>query len=110
MPDRRMHRGPHPDDDRLFGPEMIPRLVSATDDVCWLLNRAYAAPSCLKLAGDRYELQQRQRTAVARCSCSESAKLRRTARQIPIGSLTGQTLLIDGYNVLTTVEAALAGG
>jgi hypothetical protein len=110
MPDRRMHRGPHPDDERLFGPEMIPCLVSATDDICWLLNRGYAALSSLKLVGDRYELEQRQRAAVSRCACSESATDRRTARQIPIGSLMGQSLLIDGYNVLTTVEAALAGG
>src|SRR5437764_11758057 len=110
MPDRRTHRGPHPDDERLFGPEIVPRLVSATNDVCWLLSHGYAAPSSLKLAGDRYELEQRQRTAVSRCACSDSAKAHRAARQIPIGSLTGQTLLIDGYNVLTTVEAALASG
>jgi hypothetical protein len=110
MPDRRTHRGPHPDDERLFGPEMVPCLVSASNDVCWLLSRGYAALSSLKLVGDRYELEQRQRTAVSRCACSDSAKARRNARQISIDSLVGQTLLIDGYNVLTTVEAALAGG
>jgi hypothetical protein len=110
MPDRRMHRGPHPDDERLFGPEMVPCLVSATNDVCWLLTRGYAGLSSLKLVGDRYELEQRQRTAVSRCACSDSAKSRRTARRISIDNLVGQTLLIDGYNVLTTVEAALAGG
>lgn len=27
-----------------------------------------------------------------------------------MGELSGRTLLIDGYNVLTTIEAALAGG
>jgi hypothetical protein len=105
-----MHRGPHPDDERLFGPEMVPRLASAANDLCWLLNRGYAAPSSLKLIGDRYDLEQRQRTAVSRCACSDSAKAHRTARRIPVDSLMGQTLLIDGYNVLTTVEAALAGG
>jgi hypothetical protein len=104
-----MHRGPHPDDERLFGPEMVPCLVSATNDVCWLLSRGYAALSSLKLVGDRYELEQRQRMAVSRCACSDSAKARRNARRISIDSLVGQTLLIDGYNVLTTVEAALAG-
>jgi hypothetical protein len=105
-----MHRGPHPDDERLFGPDMVPRLAPATNDVCWLLSRGYAALSSLKLVGDRYELEQRQRTAISRCACSDSAKARRTARQISIDSLVGQPLLIDGYNVLTTVEAALAGG
>jgi hypothetical protein len=110
MPDRRQHRGPHPDDERLFGPEMISRLRDATDDLCWLLSRGYASASSLKLVGDRYDLEQRQRTAVSRCACSEAAGAHRTARQIPLGSLAGQTVLIDGYNVLTTVEAALAGG
>ncbi len=89
---------------------MVPCLVSATDDVCWLLSRGYAALSSLKLVGDRYQLEQRQRTAVSRCACSDSAKARRNARRISIDSLAGQMLLIDGYNVLTTVEAALASG
>jgi hypothetical protein len=110
MPDRRKHRGPHPDDERLFGAAMLPRLQCATDDLCWLLSREYAAASSLKLVGDRYDLEQRQRTAISRCACSDSARRQRAARQVSIDSLAGQVLLIDGYNTLTTIEAALAGG
>ena len=110
MPDRRMHRGPHPEDERLFGSDAIPRLQAATRDLCWLLSRGYAPASSLKLVGDRYELQQRQRTAVARAACSDAALARRAARRRELGRLACEILLIDGYNLLTTVEAALAGG
>jgi hypothetical protein len=110
MPDRRIHRGPHPDDERLFAPEVLPRLREATSDLCWLLSRGYTSVSALKLVGDRYDLEQRQRTAVSRCACSDAAVTRRREQQVSLPSLAGQTLLIDGYNLLTTVEAALAGG
>ncbi len=110
MPDRRTHRGPHPDDERLFASQMVPRLREATDDLCWLLNRGYTSVSALKLVGDRYDLEQRQRTAVSRCACSNAALVRRQERQVPLDRLRGQTLPIDGYNLLTTIEAALAGG
>jgi hypothetical protein len=110
VPDRRTHRGPHPEDARLFAPEKVPRLSQAVDDLCWLLSRGYAPDSSLKLVGDRYGLVARQRVAVARCSCSEGDVRRRASREVDNRSLRGQPLCLDGYNVLTTIEAALAGG
>ncbi len=71
MPDQRQHRGPHPEDTQLFAPEYWPRLREATRDLSWLLSRGYASPSALKLVGDRYSLNVRQRIAVARCACGE---------------------------------------
>ncbi len=56
MPDRRKHRGPHPEDRRLFAPEALPRLRAAAGDLSWLLSRGYAPESSLKLVGDRYAL------------------------------------------------------
>jgi|SRR5262245_19336984 len=110
MPDRRVHRGPHPEDERLFAPDIVPRLREATGDLCWLLSRGYTSVSALKLVGDRFDLEQRQRTAVSRCACSDAAVARRRERQAALASIRDHTLLIDGYNVLTTIEAALAGG
>ena len=72
MPDTRSHRGPHPEDDRLFGSAVRPRLVEAVADLCWLLSRGYATPSALKLVGDRHVLAARQRVAVARLRCSDA--------------------------------------
>jgi hypothetical protein len=110
VPDRRKHRGPHPEDARLFAPALWPVLREATGDLCWLLSRGYAEKSALKLVGDHYDLVARQRTAVARCSCSDSQAARRQGHCVAPEQLAGQSLWLDGYNVLTTIESALGGG
>ncbi len=110
MPDRRKHRGPHPEDARLFAAEVRPVLCEAAGELCWLLSRGYASKSALKLVGDRHDLLARQRTAVARCACSDAAAEQRQRRRLGPEQLAGRALWLDGYNVLTTVEAALAGG
>jgi hypothetical protein len=110
MPDRRSHRGAHPEDATLFAPPNIPCLRDAVGDFSWLLSRGYADPSALKVVGDRYALDARQRTAVMRCACSDAALTRRRAHELPLSALRGQPLLLDGYNVLLTSEAALGGG
>ncbi len=110
MPDSRTHRGPHPDDARLFAAEARPALRAAAGDLAWLLSRGYAAPSSLKLVGDRYALTARQRTAVERAACSDAALARRAAHRVEAAELAGRPLWLDGYNVLTTIEAALSGG
>ena len=66
-------------------------------------------PSALKIVGDRYQLNQRQRVAIMRCACSDDARQSRLSRELTRTQLAGATLLIDGYNVLTTIEAALGG-
>lgn len=110
MPDTRSHRGPHPDDARLFAPQAVPVLRTAVGELSWLLTKGYAPASSLKLVGDRHQLDARQRIAVARCACSDAQKAHRCAREVPPESLRGGLLRLDGYNVLTTLEAALAGG
>ncbi len=110
MPDHRKHRGPHPDDERLFSLENYSRLRDATHDLSWLLSRGYASPSAIKVVGDRYSLDGRQRIAVARCACDDAAANRRNQHQLTVEQLEAQYLWIDGYNVLTTVESALSGG
>lgn len=110
MPDKRRHRGAHPDDQEAFAPDAIDVLRTAAGDYCWLLTRGYAEKSALKLVGDRFGLGVRQRMAVMRCSCSEQAMIARRARQVDRQAVIGRELWIDGYNLLTTVESALAGG
>jgi hypothetical protein len=85
-------------------------LVEATADLSWLLTRGYSGVGALKLVGDRYQLSARQRIAVARSACSDQDLSRRRAHEVGPEQLRGRPLWIDGYNVLTTVEAALAGG
>ncbi|WP_164100812.1 DUF434 domain-containing protein [Candidatus Laterigemmans baculatus] len=110
MPDHRKHRGPHPEDSRLFRSENLPALRMATRDLSWLLSHGYAPSSSLKLVGDRYALDSRQRVAVARCACGDAALERRQRHRVEPPAIRGAALSIDGFNVLTTIEAALAGG
>jgi hypothetical protein len=94
----------------LFGPDVRPILAAAVDDLCWLLGKGYAPDSLLKLVGDRYALLSRQRVAVARCSCGDAVCTERRRREVDRAALRGRPLWLDGYNVLTTIEAALGGG
>jgi hypothetical protein len=110
MPDRRSHRGPDPEDEKLFAPSQWTILRAATGDLCWLLTRGYAVFSALELVGNRYALTRRQRVAVGRCACSDEAFQRRQLHQIDPPALRGQELWLDGYNILIAVEAALSGG
>ncbi len=110
MVDRRRHRGPHPRDAALFAADALSVLRVAVADVSWLLGRDYAPDSTLALAGNRYSLAARQRLAVMRCACGEERRNGRMARRVRSSDLAGERLHVDGYNVLTTVEAAFAGG
>lgn len=89
---------------------MLPRLREACEDLCWLLSRGYADRSAGTLVGHRFALTERQRTAVRRCACSDEKLRGRRDRQVTSGEVAGVPVEIDGYNALTTVEAALADG
>ena len=100
----------HPEDARLFAPDQWPALRRAVAELSWLLTRGYAEPSASKIVGDRHQLDARQRMAVWRCACTDESLASRTARQVAPAEVAGRPLHIDGYNVLTTIEAALSGG
>lgn len=110
MPDRRKHRGRHPDDDRLFAIAQLTGLRAAVADCAWLLTRAYAPDSTLKLVGDRYGLTARQRVAVMRCTCADHSYRDRAGRRVTVSATRLQPLGVDGYNLLITIESALSGG
>ncbi|HUV63520.1 MAG TPA: DUF434 domain-containing protein [Sedimentisphaerales bacterium] len=110
MPDRRTHRGPHPADQKLFAPAAIADLRAALADFCLLLTKGYADKSALKLVGDKFALTERQRLAVMRSACSDQQLASRSERRVEAENLAGQSIAIDGYNVLITVEAAMSGG
>lgn len=110
MAGHQTHRGPAPKDDRLFAARQLPALRAAATDLCWLLDRGYAARSSIELVGNRHNLTSRQRMALSRYACSIEDLQRRTQLCVEFTSLRGQELWLDGYNVLTVLESALSGG
>jgi hypothetical protein len=85
-------------------------LRAAARDLCWLLDHGYASRSAAVLVGNRHTLTSRQRLAVSRCACSAEAEQQRRQSQVAPAALRGRELWLDGYNVLTLLESALAGG
>ncbi len=110
MPDTRSARGAHPKDQELFSGRWVSTLTTAVDDLSWLLTHGYSDKASLKLVGDRYALRDRQRKALQRCAAAEQASRSRRKKRVARGSLAGQDVVVDGYNVLLTLEAALSGG
>jgi hypothetical protein len=74
------------------------------------MGRGYAVVAALKLVGDRYGLTQRQRLAVSRSACSDEQLATRQSRCLPVEEVAGKSLIVDGFNLIITVEAAMSGG
>ena len=110
MPDRRSLRGPHPKDLECFSADQVPVLRRAVADLSWLQSRGYSPKASLKLVGDRHALRDRQRRALQRCAAGDEECARRNRGRIEPEDLTGREIVVDGYNVLLTLEAALSGG
>jgi hypothetical protein len=110
MAKQQSHRGMAARDERLFDQRQLPALRAASRDLCWLLDRGYASHSATELVGNRHNLASRQRMAVSRCACSREAVLHRRQLEVTPIAVRGRELWLDGYNVLTVLESALAGG
>lgn len=109
-PDKRQHRGAHPADKELFNEAVLPVLRRAVGELSWLLGRGYAQTAALKLVGDRYGLAARQRLAVSRAACSDQARELRQSRALAVEEAADKHLIVDGFNLIITVEAAMSGG
>jgi hypothetical protein len=110
MPNRQRHRGAHPEDLRLFDRAQLQRMRAPAEEIVWLLGRGHPLPSVIEFVGNHYQLEARQRLALQRALCSPEQRQRRAARAIERTDVRGRTLLIDGFNLVITVEVALSGG
>jgi hypothetical protein len=110
MPDIRKHRGAHPEDRKLFAEARLSALRCAVGDLSWLLTRDYSIKSALKLVGDRYLLTERQRLAISRAACSDKSRQQRVKTVVSHQDTADQEVIVDGFNLIITVEAALSDG
>jgi len=82
----------------------------AVSELSWMLSRGYKMTSSLKLVGDRHGLRERQRLAVSRAACSDQDKQRRREHCVSVEEIRNQSVIVDGFNLMITLEAALSNG
>src|SRR2546423_1525460 len=110
MPNRQRHRGAHPEDLRLFDRSQLKRMRAAAEEIVFLLGRGYPMATAVDLVGNHHQLEARQRLALQRMLCSSEQRTRRAARALERTAATGRMLLVDGFNLIITIEVALSGG
>src|SRR6185503_11694230 len=98
------------DDRALFSPESMLLLSRAAEDLRYLLGRGYPLRSALTLIGDHLQLYKRQRQLLFRAVAAPEHAAHVRARTIPHAAIAGRPILVDGYNVLITLETAIDGG
>jgi len=96
------------DDDKVFDPAAIPKLKTAQEELHFLLNRGYPMKSAMTLVGNHHQLTVRQSLAVVRATASSDNLSLREKKQLE--GVRGQTVNIDGLNVIITLEVALSDG
>ena len=87
----------------------LKNLRQASEDFRYLLNRAYPRKAALELVGNRYQLTADHRHLLHRGVFSDANSESRRKKKMLSGQIRGCDLVIDGYNVLITIEAGLSG-
>ena len=104
-------RGYVPEDEKQFTGKQLELLQKAADEVQFLLDRGYDVKPVTTFVGNHYLFSERQRLALARSvSARESIQKRvnKELLQTERGRLP-ETVHIDGFNTVITLEVALSG-
>ena len=104
-------RGYVPEDEKQFTGKQLELLQKAADEVQFLLDRGYDVKPVTTFVGNHYLFSERQRLALARSvSAKESIQKRvnKELLQTERGYLP-ETVHIDGFNTVITLEVALSG-
>ena len=97
-------RGFVPSDEKEFGDKAIPKLRQAAEEVLFLLNHGYPVKGATRFVGDHYMFSERQRLALARTVSPEEQISSRLEREVK--NIEGETIYIDGFNVIIGLEIA----
>jgi hypothetical protein len=100
-------RGYVPTDEKEFGPESQLVLRKAQKDFLYLLEQGYKVKGASTFVGNHYMLSERQRLAIVRATAKQSQLKIRREKCIPNTQTTSE-VVIDGMNVIITLEVALS--
>lgn len=84
-------------------------LSNGIKDFKYLLDRNYNKNTALNLIVNHYKLGKEERNFLLRYVFSEKEIKKHRSKLCSIKDIKGKRVVIDGYNVLITVEAILAG-
>jgi hypothetical protein len=104
-----VNRGYSPDDKRDFTGPSLAALKRSAEDLLFLLDRGYPIGPAATFVGNHYLLSERQRTALKRSVSAEADASARKAKQKQPEDMAGETVNIDGFNVIITLEVAQSG-
>lgn len=99
-------RGFMPTDERDFGEKSLPKLRKAAEEVYYLLCRGYPVTNTTRFVGNHYQLSERQRLALARTISPADSIDSRKKREV--SDISGETIYIDGFNVIIGLEIAFS--
>jgi hypothetical protein len=102
-------RGSDPQDAQAFSGEALPGLIMARQEIQFMLDRGYPAGPVIDLVGGHRQLTARQRMALQRSSAARQQIENRLDLMLPWTAAHDGILLIDGFNLIITLEVALSG-
>lgn len=83
------------------------KLSEPAGDIRYLFNRGYPKTSTIQFVSNHYRLDNEERHILTRVlSSSKTSNLRRQ-RKVKCNQISNKDLIIDGYNVLITVESLM---
>ena len=104
-------RGYVPEDEKQFTGKQLELLQKAADEVQFLLDRGYDVKPVTTFVGSHYLFSERQRLALARSVSAKEYIQKRVNKELlqtERGNLP-ETVHIDGFNTVITLEVALSG-
>ena len=109
-PDKIRIRGLNDKDDKAFSPFWVERIRKAQVELQFLLDRGYPAKSAATFICNHHQLSVRQMLALTRTTSSTKHLAIRAEKSLDANDMRGQTMHIDGLNLIITLEVALSDG
>lgn len=102
-----VRRGYFDSDEKDFNEKNLARLRKAQKDFYYLMNQDYPMQSIATFVGNHFAFSERQRMALIRATSSEKSLEIRAQKEVKTLS-ENETVYIDGFNIIITLEVALS--
>jgi hypothetical protein len=102
-------RGFTAEDEIQFNNESQTKLRRAQQDILYLIEKGYPIKNASVFVGNHYMLSERQRLAIVRASAESNILKQRLQKKLTLDTL-GKKAVIDGLNIIITLEVALSEG